>query len=482
MNILREISIAALLIGLPMLAAAQAPAVQIPPVQTPRVPTATNPPATITVEAEHSSLVIESGTGRVIALKAPATNVFVADPKVAEVRPASASSLFVFGVGAGHTTVAALDNDGHPIAQYDVTVQPSAFGASQAQSTIARMVPGSRVQVQAQSKGLLLSGFVSNAADSAQALAIAKGYVGEGQAVENQLGVQAPVQVSLEVRVAQISRQVVQNLGVNWGALGNIGRIGTIVPALSLATGAIGIGAGAAANALTPSPTGAGVGFNGVIDALAQDNLARILAEPTLTVMSGQPASFLVGGEFPIPVGGQNGSVTVAFKNFGVMLAFVPTVFSDGRISIHVAPEVSNTSNANSVSVSVGGSAFVIPSLVVSRAETTVELGSGQTFAIAGLLQDTIQHNPSSIPLLGDVPIIGAIFRDDKFNRQQTELVILVTPYIVRPVDNRAVLHLPDEDYSAPSNIERLLYLRQVGESQTRVPVRLPGNAGFIVQ
>jgi pilus assembly protein CpaC len=473
MHILREISIAALLIGSPMLAVAQTTAA--PPAAQAQLA----PQATITVEPDHASLVIESGTGRVIALKAPATNVFVADPKVAEVRPASASSLFVFGVGAGHTTVAALDNDGHPIAQYDVTVQPSAFGASQAQSTIARMVPGSRVQVQAQSKGLLLSGFVSNAADSAQAVAIAKGYVGENQLVENQLSVQAPVQVSLEVRVAQMSRQVVQNLGVNWGALGNVGRIGTFAPALSLATGLVGIGAGA----LPPANTGgAGIGFNGVIDALAQDNLARILAEPTLTVMSGQPASFLVGGEFPIPVGGTNGSVTVAFKNFGVMLSFVPTVFSDGRISIHVAPEVSNTSNANSVSLSVGGSAFVIPSLVVSRAETTVELGSGQTFAIAGLLQDTIQHNPSAIPLLGDVPIIGPIFRDDHFNRQQTELVILVTPYVVRPVDNRAALHLPDENYTVPSNIERLLYMRQIGQSPTQVPVRLPGNAGFVVQ
>jgi pilus assembly protein CpaC len=463
MNIVRVISIVCMVIGAPLLAAAQAPAPAPPPTSG---------------DFERATLVLESGTGRVIGLKAPAANVFVADPKVAEVRPASASSLFVFGVGAGHTTVAALDNDGRPIAQYDITVQPSAFGASQAQATIARMVPGSRVQVQAQSKGLLLGGSVGSAADAAQAVAIAKGYVGDNQIVENQLGVQAPVQVSLAVRVAQVSRQVVQNLGINWGALGNIGRIGTISPALALATGTVGTGAGAPA----PIAAGLGVGFNGVIDALAQDNLARILAEPTLTVMSGQPASFLVGGEFPIPVGGQNGSVTVAFKNFGVMLAFVPTVFSDGRISIHVAPEVSNTSTVNSISLSVGGSAFVIPSLVVSRAETTVELGSGQTFAIAGLFQDTIQHNPSSIPLLGEVPVIGAIFRDDKFNRQQTELVILVTPYIVRPVDNRAALHLPTDGFTPPSNIERLLYLRQVGQGPTRVPVRIPGNAGFVVQ
>jgi pilus assembly protein CpaC len=467
MNLLREICIATMLIGISLgTVAAQTRA---------GAPVAAAEPS----GQARTSLVIESGTGRVIALGGPAANVFVADPKVVEVRPASASSLFVFGVGAGHTTVAALETDGRPVAQYDITVQPSAFGASQAQTTIARMVAGSRVQVQAQSKGLLLSGFVGSASDAAQAASIAKGYIGENQFVENQLTVQSPIQVSLEVRIAQVSRQVVQNLGVNWGALGNIGRIGTLAPALSLATGIPGVGAGALPPALG---TGAGVGFNGIIDALAQDNLARILAEPTLTVMSGQPASFLVGGEFPIPVGGTNGSVTVAFKNFGVQLAFVPTVFSDGRINVHVAPEVSNTSNANSVSLAVGGSAFVIPSLVVSRAETTVELGSGQSFAIAGLLQDTIAHNPQSIPLLGDIPIIGPIFRDDRFNRQQTELVILVTPYIVRPVDNRAALHSPDENYTPPSNIERLLFMRQVGDSPVRVPVRIPGHAGFIVQ
>jgi pilus assembly protein CpaC len=458
--------IAALLIGTPVLAAAQT---------SPAAPAAVEP---ATAEARQTSLVLESGTGKVISLPGPATNVFVADPKVAEVRPASASSLFVFGVGAGHTTVAALDSAGHPVAQYDITIQPSAFGASQAQATITRMLPGSRVQVQAQSKGLLLTGFVGSAADAAQAVAIAKGYIGENQFVENQVGVQAPIQVSLEVRVAQMSRTVVQNLGVNWGALGNIGRIGRINPALMLATGAIGVGAGAS----PPAVTGAGVGFNGVIDALAQDNLARILAEPTLTVMSGQPASFLVGGEFPIPVSGGNGQVTVSFKNFGVMLSFVPTVFSDGRISIHVAPEVSSTSNANAVAVNVGGAAFVIPSLVVSRAETTVELGSGQTFAIAGLLQDTIQTSPTGLPLLKDIPVLGAIFREDQFNRSQTELVILVTPYVVRPVDNRAALHTPDEDYVPPSNIERLLYMHQVGARQPSVPVRIPCNAGFIVQ
>ncbi len=464
MRALLEISVAALLFAAPTAALAQTPAVGS---------------VAAAAAGERAGLTIEAGTGKVINLRGPAANVFVADPKVAEVRPASAASLFVFGVGPGHTTVAALDAAGHEVAQYDVIVQPSAFGAMQTQALIARMVPGSHVHVQSQSKGLLLSGFVGSAAEVTQAVAIAKGYLTDNQVVENQITIQAPVQVSLDVRVAQMSRQVIRNLGVNWQALGTIGNIANL-PALTLNANGATLGCAGSTASITVVCQGAN--FNGVIDALAQDNLARILAEPTLTVMSGQQASFMVGGQFPIPVAQQNNAITVDYKNFGVMLSFVPTVFSDGRINVHVAPEVSNVSNQNSVQVSAGSSTFVIPSIVLSRAETTVELGSGQTFAIAGLLQDTIQANPSSLPLLGDVPIIGAMFRDDKFNRQQTELVILVTPFVVRPVNDRAALHLPTDNYTPPTDIERLLYLRQVGRSQAPVPVRIPGAAGFMVQ
>ena len=428
--------------------------------------------------SDHTALVIESGTGRVITLRAPAANVFVADPKVAEVRPASASALFVFGVAAGHTTVAALDNDGQPVAQYDVTVQPSAFGASQAQSMISRLVPGSRVQVQPESKGLLLSGFVGSASDAAQAIAIAKGFVGEGQIVENQLGVQAPMQVTLSVRIAQMSRTVVRNLGINWGALGNIGTIGKISPAVSLATGVVGIGAGA----IPPISNQLGVGVNGVIDALAQNNLAHILAEPNLTVMSGQAASFQVGGQIPIPVGQQNGTISIEFKSYGVLLTFLPTVMNDGRINVHVKPEVSDLDPANGVQIGSGSVTFKVPAFRVRSAESTVELGSGQSFALAGLLEQTTQDGVQNLPGIGDIPLLGALFRDNQFNRQEQELVILVTPYIVRPVDNRADLHLPTDNYQPPSDIERILYLRQVGKSQTKVPMRIPGSAGFMVQ
>jgi pilus assembly protein CpaC len=270
--------------------------------------------------------------------------------------------------------------------------------------------------------------------------------------------------VTLRVRIAEISREVVQNLGIDWQSLGNIAVSGTLSP-LALRSGGA-------------------VNFNGVIDALARDNLARILAEPNLTVMSGQPASFLVGGEFPIPVGQQNGQITLEFKKFGITLAFLPTVFNDGRINLHVSPEVSQLSNQGAVQLSAGNSSLQIPALTVRRAETTVELGSGQTFAIAGLLQDEITQDVSRLPFLGDIPLLGTLFRSDSYRRKETELVILVTPIVVRPVNDIASLHLPTEGYSPPNDLERVLYGRQVGRSQTRLPsrMRIPGDAGFIVQ
>ena len=421
---------------------------------------------------------LESGTGRVMSLSDPAANIFVADPKVAEVRPASATSLFVFGIAPGHTTVAAMDISGRLIAQYEVTVQPSGFGAREAQASIGRLVPGSRVQVRAQARGLLLTGAVASPADAAQAVAIARGYAGETMGVNNELTVEAPIQVTLHVRIAEMSRQVVRNLGINWSALTTIGSIaGT--PALLLNANANPLSCGGGVGIIGVCP---GANFNGVIDALARDNLAQVLAEPNLTVMSGQAASFKVGGEYPIPVSQKNGEVTIAYKNYGVMLTFVPTVFNNGRINLHVKPEVSETNNQNSVQLVGGGSVLNVPSLTVRRAETTVELGSGQSFSIAGLLQQQTADTGSGLPFLGDTPVLGALFRRSGLDRTEKELVIVVTPYIVRPVSNPSQLSLPTDGYAPPPDIERLLFMRQVSERQAPVPVRIPGAAGFIVQ
>jgi pilus assembly protein CpaC len=232
------------------------------------------------------------------------------------VRPASASSLFIFGVGPGRTTVAAMDATGHVVAQYEVTVRPSVFNATEAQAAINRLMPGRQISVQGEAKGLLVSGRVDTADEAAQAIAIARGYVGENQTVENQIAIRSSLQVTLRVRIAEMSRTVVRNLGVNWQSVGTIGSIASF-PALSFTANGATVPNCLQGLPFISSPTISGfakscqgAGVNGIIQALAEDNLAHLLAEPNLTVMSGQPASFLVGGEFPIPVGQAQGQVT----------------------------------------------------------------------------------------------------------------------------------------------------------------------------
>jgi pilus assembly protein CpaC len=425
-----------------------------------------------------SSVLLDSGTGRVLTLPSAATNVFVADSKVAEVRPASPTTLFIFGVGAGRTTVAALDADGGLVTQFDVTVQPSNFGAVQAESEIIRILPRSHVRVRALPTGLMLSGTVESPADAAQAVAVAKAFATEKQTVENQIGVRSSVQITLQVRIAEMSRSLSRKLGVNWQALGNIGQIGALPALIANLNGTITPLVGG----VTPFSSKLNLGAQAVIDALANEGMVRMLAEPNLTVISGQSASFLVGGQYPIPVaGGALGQVTVDYKNYGVSLSFLPTMFSDGRISIHVAPEVSELSTQNAVSVTTSGNTLVVPSLTVRRAETTVELGSGQTFAIGGLLQDSMTSNRSALPYLGDVPILGPAFRDDQFQRGETEIVILVTPYIVNPVNDPTALRLPTNG-PISSDLDRLLYMRTAAGSGQRILAPTPGVAGFIVQ
>ncbi len=427
--------------------------------------------------AHRAVLRFESGTGGVVNLPAAAANVFVADPKIAEVRPASATTLFVFGITAGRTTVAAIDASGQTVAEYDIFVRPAAYASTAAEAAIARVLPGSGIRVTPQNKGLLLSGAVANPSDAARALSIARGFLNDSQTIEDQIVVTSPVQITLRVRIAEMSRSVTRALGVNWQVLGSLGRF-----SLDFLTSS-GLSVLGANNTLRIGTPDA----NALIDALAQDNLARVLAEPNLTVLSGQSASFLAGGEFPIPVGQQNGSITIEFKKYGVNLTFLPTVLSDGRINLKVSPEVSQLTDQGAVRLSAGNLALTIPALTVRRAETMVELGSGQSFAIAGLLQDNVTQSDSGVPFLGDMPVLGALFRSDDFRRNQTELVILITPYIVRPVSDPAGLRVAGENYSPPNERERLLLLRQNGSATYPAPIpaapaRVPGRAGFILQ
>jgi pilus assembly protein CpaC len=418
-------------------------------------------------------LAIEAGAGRILQLNRAAGSVFAADPRVVEVRPASPTSLFLFGVAPGRTTIAAIDGQGAPVAQYEVTVRPSGFGAGEAQSTLSRLLPGNRIRTEQRGNGIALHGEVATAAEADQAANIARGYLAEGQQVDNRLSVLGQVQVNLRVRIAEVSREVTRQLGVDWQAVGRSGNF-----ALALLT------RNALFDAINPSSTIAAgwsdgkSDINGIIDALAQDRLITVLAEPNLTAMSGETASFLVGGEFPIPVALRDNVVTVQFKQYGVSLAFVPTVLSQGRISLKVRPEVSDLTEQGAVRLSAGNSSIQIPALTVRRAETVVELGSGQSFAIAGLLQDNARTLGRALPGIGEVPVLGALFRSDRFQRNETELVIIITPYVVRPTSEAVALRAPNDGYTPPDDADRILLFRQIAR-QRGLPPSLPGAAGF---
>jgi pilus assembly protein CpaC len=454
-------------------------------------PAPSEAPATGTLSATRPphvrDLSLEAGTGRIVLLNAPAASVFAADPRVAEVRPASPTSLFVLGIAPGRTTIAAIGDNGAAIGQYDVTVLPSSYAAAQAQSAIARQFPGQNVRVSTRPNGLVVSGTVPRAAEADKAIETAREFAGAGQSVESRLSVLGGQQVNLRVRIAEVSRNVIRQLGINWSNLANLGKYAAIglTTANPLAITTVASSALTAGyNFATP---GRVLDINAVIDAMAQDQLAHVLAEPNLTAMSGETASFLVGGEFPIPVAQQNNQVTIEFKQYGVSLAFVPTVLSGGRINMKVRPEVSALTTQGAVQIGAGNSTIQVPALTVRRAETTVELASGQSFAIAGLLQDNTTMTGNALPGLGEVPILGALFRSDSFQRNETELVIVITPYLVDGVANPDQLKLPTDNWKSPSDLERLLLLRQSGRGsgtaagRTMAP-HIPGDAGFLIR
>ena len=433
------------------------------------------------------ALALDAGSGRVVTLTAAAASVFAADPKVVEVRPASPTSLFLFGVAPGRTTVAAMSAGGQPIAQFDVTVGPSGYAAASAAGQLASAMPGSGMTAGVRPNGLVLNGAAANPMDADRAATIGRGALADGQKLDNRTNVTSSVQVNLRVRVIEMDRNLTRELGVNWQTLANVGgRYGTL--GFAAAPGLVQAATASLSSGYNFNTPGKVLDINNVIDALAQDQLIHVLAEPNITTMSGEPASFLVGGEFPIPIAEFGGTLSIEFKQYGVSLGFVPTVLSNGRINLHVRPEVSQLTNQGAIQLNSGSgtnNSIQIPALQVRRADTTVELGSGQSFAIAGLMQETTTMTGNGVPFLGDVPILGALFRSDNFQRAQTELVILVTPYLVQPVSNESALARPDDGWKPPNDLERILLLRQKARGDVaNVAIRrtVPGDAGFIVQ
>jgi pilus assembly protein CpaC len=390
------------------------------------------------VGGASEALQMEIGKGKLIRLSRPATTMFIADPKIADVQVKSPTLVYVIGKAPGATSFYALDGKEQVVANLSLSV---GFDEDRLRAMLKAQAPDSHVQVTAADGALILTGRVASPAEGDDVLRIANLFVQQGEEkakpgqIINRLTVDTPNQVYLQVRIAEVSRSATKDLGFNWQAFAAVQGGGAFVglsqglqiakddnttTLLQPSTGDTGIFGG-----YRHGPTN----INAMINALQKKGLVSILAEPNLTAVSGEPANFLAGGEYPVPVPQGPGQTTIEYKKYGVSLSFVATILDGGRISLTVKPEVSQLTQAGAISV--GG--VTVPALTTRRAETTVELGSGDSFAIGGLLQHNLTQDVSKLPWLGDVPVLGELFRSKSFLKNDSELVIIVTPYLVRP-------------------------------------------------
>ena len=336
------------------------------------------------------------------------------------------------------------------------------------------------VMVTTAHNNITLSGTVSSTSNLSQVLKLAESYLPKDGKVVNLLEVGGVHQVMLEVRVAEMSRSLLKRLGVNFAYVAKDGLKSVLGISLlgRLASGAS--ETGVPVSGLSDSITGIfrfvnkDTTWTGFIDALKEQGLIKLLAEPTLITLSGKTGNFLAGGEFPIPVPDQDGRVTIQYKPFGVGLAFTPTVLSNKKISMQVAPEVSDLDFSRALTI--GG--FVVPSLTTRRVSTVIELGDGQSFAIAGLLKEDIREVISKFPILGEIPVLGALFRSTNFQKNETELIIIVTPHLVKPLD-MAKQTLPTDQFIEPDDFEFYLLGNLEGKEKTKpsAPVPKPSSS-----
>jgi len=439
------------------------------------------------VSTGDNKIEIENNQGVLVRLEQPVNSVFVADPEIADVQVKSSRLVYVFGRKAGETTLFAVDSNDRVVVSERLEVRHNLAGLERA---LADLAPAQPIEVQSIGGSIVLTGSVPSPRAAEDARRFASRFAG-AENVINRIEVTGPTQINLRVRVAEVSRTISKDFGLRWNALLESGDDSFSF----FSSGASGTNQGAfgALSALGGAYSG-GAAFDigsasidSMLDVLAEEGLVTMLSEPNLTAMSGETATFLAGGEFPIPVEQEDdGSITIEFKEFGVRLEFTPTLLDNGQISLFVAPEVSELDFANGINISGG---LRIPALSTRRAATTVELASGQSFAIAGLLQNTQNHNVDKLPGLGDIPVLGALFKSDEFQRGETELAIIVTPYAVQPVSSQQ-LSAPTDRLLPPNDIERIFLGRMQGKTTEAAQAArdeiegrtLAGPVGFMLE
>lgn len=465
-------------------------------------------PATTAIAQQVASpaqeIVLSIGKGQLVTVPGTMADVFVANDTIADVQIKSQRQLYVFGKAGGETTIYASNERGDVIFSANIRVGSNIGSVDQ---MLALAMPDAKVNVSTMGTNtVLLTGTVAAPEDAAEAERLVEAFLGEEANVISRLRTATPLQVNLQVKFAEVSRSLVRQIGGNLqtfdaGTGGFRGGVGTGRAFSGQDTffgGPLAVGNGAGTPTLTrtipvlqPDGTqafnpdtgaalfemvdidGAGVNSNsgttlsgigrlfgintlGALDLSERLGLVTTLTEPNLTALSGETATFLAGGEFPIPVSQGLGQVTVQFRQFGVSLAYTPTVLSNGRISMRVRPEVSELSTQGAITLN----GFQVPSITTRRTETTVELGSGQSFMIAGLMSANSQNSLDKAPGLGDVPILGNLFRSRDYRKGETELVIIVTPYLVQPVDAKDI-KLPTDGFRAANEFEQFLGFRE---------------------
>jgi pilus assembly protein CpaC len=406
-------------------------------------------PVRLRNQARAGELLVPLNKSQVIEVDRAFDQISIGNPAVADVVPLTRRTLYVFGKQFGTTSLTITDSAGDLIAVVDLVVSYDVEGL---RAQLFELLPGQRVEVRPASDGLVLSGRLSNASSVQRALALAERYA-PGK-ITNLMEVTGNQQVMLAVRFAEVSREVIKQLGAQTDFLFANGDV-AIATDFGDAPPIDPLSFGSAAFMLQTGD----VALNVVFDALEQRGVVTTLAEPNLIALSGDTASFLAGGEFPIPVEQDDDGITIEFKPFGVSLSFTPTVIGDDLVNLELFTEVSDIDPTTAIQINQ----LSIPGLTTRRARTTVELRNGQGFAIAGLLRDDFEDTVRQYPLLGDVPILGQLFRSNGYRLNQSELVVIVTPYLVQPAKPTALL-TPTDLFQAPSDGELFLFGRAFGE------------------
>jgi pilus assembly protein CpaC len=413
------------------------------------------------IPASGRAILLEVNKGTLVHLAQPASTVFVANPDIADVQVKSPKLIYITAKSPGETVIYAVDADDNVLVNAPIRVS---LDLSNLRQSLQSLVPDASIAADSVGSKLVLTGSVADAGAAEKAVAVATAIAGEvkGGQVVNRMSIATPNQVNLRVLLAEVDKNVLKQIGVDWSRLAGTVTFATHNnPAL--------------VNQITIGQT-IGNAANATISALETEGFLTVLAQPNLTAVSGQTASFLAGGEYPIPVlqsstGATGNAITIQYQPYGVQLAFTPTIVDSDHLSLRVRPEVSQLSPQGAVTIS----GFSIPALTVRRAETTVDLASGESFALAGLMQHTTEQDISKVPWIGDIPILGALFRSNKFQNNESELVILVTPYLVRP--SAQPLANPVAGLQVPNDAQQV-FLNDTYRQKLSGPPQGPVGAG----